>query len=53
MAALFETDRTGGTTFGVGVHRRLLGGLRLAADYTYADWGVLEGTHRATISVGY
>ena len=53
MVALFETDRTGGTTFGIGVHRKLLGDLRLAADYTYADWGVLEGTHRATISIAY
>lgn len=50
-AALFERDRTGGATFGLGVQRRLLGGLGLAADYTYADWDVLDATHRITIAI--
>ncbi len=51
MTALFERDRTGGATFGLGVQRKLLGGLGLGADYTYADWGILEATHRITITV--
>ncbi len=51
MVALFETDRTGGTSFGAGVQRRLLGGIGVAADYTYAQWGVLNDTHRLTISI--
>lgn len=53
MVSLFEADRTGGTTFGFGAQRSILGGLRLGADYTYADWGFLENTQRITISVGY
>lgn len=52
LVSLFEEDRVGGTSFGVGVQRRLLGGIRLAADYTYAQWGVLNDTHRLTISLG-
>ncbi len=51
MVALFESDRTGGTSFGAGVRRRLLGGIGLAADYTYARWGVLNDTHRLTLSI--
>lgn len=51
VTALFEADRTGGATFGVGVQRRLLDGLGVSADYTYADWGVLDATHRLTIAV--
>ncbi len=51
MVALFEQDRTGGTSFGGGVQRRLLGGIGLSADYTYAQWGVLNDTHRLTISI--
>lgn len=50
-ASLFERDRTGGATFGLGVQRVLLGGIGLGADYTYADWGLLENTHRLTISI--
>ena len=49
--ALFEKDRTGGTTLGLGVQRRLLGGLGVSADYTYAHWGILDGTHRLTLAV--
>lgn len=51
FTSLFERDRTGGGTFGLGVQRKLLGGIGLAADYTYAEWGVLDATHRITISV--
>ncbi len=51
LSSIFERDRTGGATFGLGVQRRLLGGLRLAADYAYADWGILDGTHRITLAV--
>ena len=51
LSALFEQDRTGGATFGLGVQRRLLGGLQLAADYAYADWGILDQTHRVTLAV--
>lgn len=50
-ASLFERDRTGGATLGVGVQRKLIGGIGLAADYTYADWGLLENTHRITIAI--
>ncbi len=49
--ALFEEDRTGGFTLGGGVQRRLLGGVHLSADYTYAQWGVLNDTHRLTVSI--
>ncbi len=51
MSSLFERDRTGGATFGLGVQRKLLEGLRLSADYAYADWGILDGTHRITLAV--
>ncbi len=50
-ASLFERDRTGGATFGLGVQRKLLGGIGFSADYTYADWGLLENTHRITIAI--
>lgn len=51
LVALFEEDRTGGSSFGAGVKRRLLGGVGVSADYTYAQWGVLDNTHRITISI--
>ncbi len=51
LAALFETDRTGGSTFGVGLQHRVLGRLGVAADYTYADWGILNNTHRVTVTI--
>jgi Type IX secretion system protein PorV len=51
LIALFEKDRTGGSTFGVGVSRKLLGGLGLSASYSYANWGILDATHRITISI--
>ena len=51
LVALFETDRTGGAAFGAGVKRRLLGGIGVSADYTYAQWGVLNDTHRLTLSI--
>lgn len=51
LTSLFETDRMGGTTFGLGVQRRLLAGLGVAADYTYAHWGYLDATHRVTIAL--
>ena len=51
LAALFETDRTGGSTFGVGLQHRVLGEIGVAADYTYATWGVLNNTHRVTVTI--
>jgi len=51
--SLFERDRIGGASFGVGFSRRLVGGLRFGFDYSYADWGVLENTHRFSIVLGY
>ncbi len=51
VAALFEADRTGGSTFGVGLQHRVLGQLGVAADYTYANWGILNATHRVTVSI--
>lgn len=49
--ALFEEDRTGRFSLGGGVQRRLVGGIRLSADYAYAQWGVLNDTHRFTVSI--
>lgn len=49
--ALFEEDRTGQFSLGAGIQRRLPGGLRLAADYAYAQWGVLDDTQRFTVSI--
>lgn len=49
--ALFEEDRTGGFSLGGGVQRRVVGGIRLTADYAYAQWGVLNDTHRFTVSI--
>lgn len=49
--ALFEDDRTGGATFGMGVNRRLPGEIGLSGAYSYADWGILKGTHRLTLTV--
>jgi len=51
FVALFEKDRTGGSTFGVGVSRKLLGGIGFSSAYSYADWGILNSTHRVTISI--
>lgn len=51
LVALFETDRTGGSTFGVGLQHRVLGQLGVAADYTYASWGILNNTHRVTVTI--
>ena len=51
LVALFEADRTGGSTFGVGLQHRVLGQLGVAADYTYATWGILNNTHRVTVSI--
>ncbi len=51
MSSLFERDRTGGATFGLGVQRKLPGGIGLSADYAYADWGILDATHRITLAV--
>lgn len=51
VAALFEADRTGGSTFGVGLQHRVLGQLGVAADYTYANWGILNATHRVTVTI--
>lgn len=49
--SLFEEDRTGRYSLGGGVQRRVMGGIRLAADYAYAQWGVLNDTHRFTVSI--
>lgn len=51
LVALFEADRTGGTTFGAGLQHRVLGQFGVAADYTYADWGILNNTHRLTVTI--
>ncbi len=49
--ALFQEDRTGRFSLGAGVQRRVVGGLRLSADYAYAQWGLLDDTHRFTVSI--
>jgi len=49
--ALFEEDRTSRFSLGAGVHRRVAGGVKLSADYAYAQWGVLNDTHRFTVSI--
>jgi len=49
--ALFEEDRTGSFSLGAGIRRRLPGGIRLSADYAYAQWGVLNDTQRFTVSI--
>ncbi|MCA9740188.1 MAG: PorV/PorQ family protein [Deferribacteres bacterium] len=51
--SIFEKDRLGGMTFGVGLSRPLIGGLNLGFDYSYADWGILENTQRISISLSY
>ena len=51
LVSVFEQDRTGGATYGVGVQRRFPGGMRLAADYARANWGLLDNTNRITITL--
>ncbi|MDA1028665.1 MAG: PorV/PorQ family protein [Bacteroidetes bacterium] len=51
-AALFERDRVSGLSFGVGVNRRLLGRIRVVAEYSYADMGYLGSAQRFTLGVG-
>ena len=51
MASVFEADRTGGYTFGMGLQRRFLGQLGVTIDYAYATWGILNATHRFTVTL--
>lgn len=51
LASYFEKDRIGGYTFGMGLHHELLGKLGMTVDYAYATWGVLNATHRFTVTL--
>ena len=51
LASYFETDRTGGYTFGMGLQRRVFGQLGITIDYAYATWGILNATHRFTVTL--
>ena len=51
LASYFETDRTGGYTFGMGLQHRVLGQLGVTIDYAYATWGILNATHRFTVTL--
>ncbi|MFT5517099.1 MAG: hypothetical protein ACI80V_003238 [Rhodothermales bacterium] len=51
-AALFERDRTGGASLGVGVRRRLLDRVIVIADYSYVDLGFLGSVNRFTLAIG-
>ena len=51
LASYFEKDRTGGYTFGMGLQHELLGQLGITVDYAYATWGVLNATHRFTVTL--
>lgn len=51
LASYFEVDRTGGYTFGMGLQRELFGQFGIAMDYAYATWGVLNATHRLTVTL--
>ena len=51
VASYFQTDRTGGYTFGMGLQRQLLGQLGVTIDYAYATWGILNATHRFTVTL--
>lgn len=52
FAALFERDRTGGGSLGVGVRRRLLDRVVVIADYSYSDLGFLGSVNRFTLAIG-
>lgn len=51
LASYFETDRTGGYTFGLGLRRKMLGQVGVTIDYAYATWGILNATHRFTVTL--
>jgi len=51
VASYFERDRTGGYTLGMGLYHELLGQLGITVDYAYATWGVLNATHRFTVTL--
>ena len=51
MASYFQADRTGGYTLGMGLQRQMLGQLGVMIDYAYATWGILNATHRFTVTL--
>lgn len=51
LASYFETDRTGGYTFGMGLQRKMFDQLGVTIDYAYATWGILNATHRFTVTL--
>ena len=51
VASYFEADRTGGYTLGMGLQRRVFGQLGVVVDYAYATWGILNATHRFTVTL--
>ncbi len=51
LVSYFQVDRTGGYTFGMGLERRMLGQLGVMVDYAYATWGILNATHRFTVTL--
>ena len=51
LVSLFEADRTGGYSYGLGLQHRVLGQLGVTVDYAFVTWGILNATHRFTVTV--
>ena len=51
VVSYFQRDRTGGYTMGMGLQREVFGQLGITIDYAYATWGILNATHRFTVTL--
>lgn len=48
---LFERDQINGLTLGLGIQYKLNNKETFAFDYAYSDWGILQKTHRISMSI--